>query len=157
MLIPFGYLLLASIPLVLIDLREHRLPNRITYPAIVLAISAVAFAAISGAEFSRLAIALAAATITLGLGYLLAKYLDVGMGDIKLLISTNLILAWFSPWLVLFALTLSFTLASTVSAAQLAMRKLSWRSPIAMGPYILIGFFSFAGYPLLDATAEALS
>ncbi|NDA12913.1 MAG: hypothetical protein EBZ10_01355, partial [Actinobacteria bacterium] len=92
-----------------------------------------------------------------GIGYLLAKYADVGMGDVKLLSATNLLLAWYSPWLVLFALTLSFTLASLVSAIGMLLGKLTWKTPVAMGPYLLLGFFVFAGYPLLRITAEALS
>ena len=157
LLIPTGYLLFASIPLIVFDLREHRLPNRFTYSAIALSIFATGFVAVSDDRYLQLLIALAISLSTFGIGYLLAKYADVGMGDVKLLTATNLLLAWHSPWLVLFALTMSFTLASLVSAIGLLMGRLSWKTPLAIGPYLLLGFFVFAAYPLVKITAEALS
>ena len=75
----------------------------------------------------------------------------------KLLTATNLLLAWHSPSLVLFALTMSFTLAFLVSAIGMLIGKLTWKTPLAMGPYLLLGFFVFAAYPLMKITAEALS
>ena len=157
LLIPTGYLLFASIPLIVFDLREHRLPNRFTYSAIALSIAATGFVAVSEDRYLKLFLALAISLSTFGIGYLLAKYADVGMGDVKLMTATNLLLAWHSPWLVLLALTLSFTLASLVSAIGLLIGRLSWKTPLAMGPYLLLGFFVFAAYPLVKITAEALS
>jgi len=157
LLIPTGYLLFASIPLIVFDLREHRLPNRFTYSAIALSIFATGFVAVSDDRYQQFFIALAISLSTFGIGYLLAKYADVGMGDVKLLTATNLLLAWHSPWLALFALTMSFTLASLVSAIGLLMGRLSWKTPVAMGPYLLLGFFVFAAYPLMKITSEALS
>jgi len=157
LLIPTGYLLFASIPLFVFDLREHRLPNRFTYTAMALSIFATGFVGVSDDRYQQFFIALAISLSTFGIGYLLAKYADVGMGDVKLLTATNLLLAWHSPSLVLFALTMSFTLASLVSAIGLLMGRLSWKTPLAMGPYLLLGFFVFAAYPLMKITSEALS
>ena len=100
LLIPTGYLLFASIPLIVFDLREHRLPNRFTYSAIALSIFATGFVGVSDDRYQQFFIALAISLSTFGIGYLLAKYADVGMGDVKLLSATNLLLAWYSPWLV---------------------------------------------------------
>ena len=157
LLIPTGYLHFASIPLIVFDLREHRLPNHFTYSAIAPSFFATGYVAVSDNRYLQLLIALGISLSTFGIGYLLAKYADVGMGDVKLLTATNLLLAWHSPSLVLFALTMSFTLASLVSAIGLLMGRLSWKTPLAMGPYLLLGFFVFAAYPLMKITAEALS
>lgn len=157
LIVPFVYLMLASIPLILNDIREHRLPNRLTYAAILMAVSSTGFLAISNSEYARLGVATGVSLVTFGLGYLLAKYADVGMGDVKLMTATNHLLAWFSPWLVLFALTLSFSTASLVSVVGLLVGKLEPQTPIAMGPYLLLGFFTFAGYPLVSSSLEALS
>ena len=157
LLIPVGYLLLASVPLVLTDIREHRLPNRFTYPAILLAFVGTGFAALSQGAYLELISSHLSPTATFGIGYLLAKYASVGMGDVKLITATNHLLAWFSPWLVLFALTASFVLASLVSLLGLLSRKISWQSPVAMGPYLLAGFFMSVGLPVAEITVEALS
>lgn len=155
--VPIGYLLFASIPLVLTDVTEHRLPNRLTYPAILLAFSGTGFIAVTQGTYLELILAHASSTATFGFGYLLAKYASVGMGDVKLLTATNHLLAWFSPWLVLFALTSSFVLASLVSLAGLLRGKIGWQTPVAMGPYLLAGFFLFVGFPAAELTAVALS
>jgi leader peptidase (prepilin peptidase)/N-methyltransferase len=157
LMVPFGYLLVASVPLIVNDLREHRLPNRFTYVAMLLAFSSTALLAISNMEYARLMIAAGASLATFGLGYLLAKYADVGMGDVKLLTATNHLLAWFSPWLVLFALTVSFSIASVFGVIGLLSGKLHPKTPIAMGPYLLLGFFIFSGYPVVNSSLEALS
>ena len=157
LLIPVGYLLLASIPLVLNDMREHRLPNRFTYPAILLAFAGTGFAALSQGAYLELISAHLSSTATFGIGYLLSKYASFGMGDVKLITATNHLLAWFSPWLVLFALTASFVLASLVSLFGLLSRKISWQSPVAMGPYLLAGFFMSVGLPAAEITVVALS
>jgi leader peptidase (prepilin peptidase)/N-methyltransferase len=157
LILPFGYLLMASVPLILSDLREHRLPNRFTYVAILLAFSSTTFLAISNMEYARLMVPTGVSLATLVIGYLMARYADVGMGDVKLLTATNHLLAWFSPWLVLFALTLSFSIASVVGVIGLLSGKLHPKTPIAMGPYLLLGFFIFSGYPVVNSSLEALS
>jgi leader peptidase (prepilin peptidase)/N-methyltransferase len=157
LLIPIGYLLLASVPLVLIDIREHRLPNRFTYPAILLAFAGNGFTALSQGAYLELISAHLSSIATFGIGYLLAKYASFGMGDVKLITATNHLLAWFSPWLVLFALTASFVLASLVSLFGLISRKLSWQTPVAMDPYLLAGFFMSVGLPAAEFTVAALS
>ncbi len=157
LLIPIGYLLLASVPLVVTDIREHRLPNRFTYPAILLAFAGTGFTALSQGAHLELISAHLSSSATFGIGYLLAKYASFGMGDVKLITATNHLLAWFSPWLVLFALTASFVLASLVSLFGLISRKLSWQTPVAMGPYLLAGFFMSVGLPTAEFTVVALS
>ena len=72
LLIPVGYLLYASIPLIVSDLREHRLPNRFTYTAIALSIFATGFIALSANRHLQFLIAIAISLSTFGLGYLLA-------------------------------------------------------------------------------------
>ena len=157
LLIPIGYLLLASVPLVLTDLREHRLPNRFTYPAVLLAFAGTGFTGLSQGAYLDLISAHLSSSATFGIGYLLAKYASFGMGDVKLVTATNHLLAWFSPWLVLFALTSSFVLASLVSLAGLLRGKIGWQTPVAMGPYLLAGFFLFVGFPAAELTVVALS
>jgi len=46
---------------------------------------------------------------------------------------------------VLFALTLSFSIASLVSVFGLLAGKLDPKTPVAMGPYLLLGFLASRG------------
>ena len=49
-LVPALYLLLVAIPLTVIDLREHRLPNRIVLPVFPIALLAQGIAVALGAD-----------------------------------------------------------------------------------------------------------
>ena len=157
LLVPIGYLAFASIPLIFTDIKEHRLPNRYTYPAITFSLLATAASAAIAPDLQSFFSAMACAGVTFGFGYLLAKFAGVGMGDVKLLTATNHLLGWFSPWLTLIALTLSFTLATLGSAIGMSVGKISWKTHVAMGPYLLASFFLVIAQPLASSFSVALS
>lgn len=140
-LIALASVLVLALPLTVIDLREHRLPNHFTYVAIAISITTVTAAGALTSSWLQLAIALGAGLTTGVIGYLMASFNGIGMGDVKLLIAINTGLAWFSPWLVLVMLGIGFTLASVVSLVLMLMRRASLKTPIAMGPFLLLGFF----------------
>ena len=129
-----------AIPLSIIDFREHRLPNQFTYPAIAINLGIVAIAGIATLDPLRMSIAFGIAAATWGLGYWLSSANGIGMGDVKLLVAINASVSWFSPLAVLVLLAIGFTLASLASLALIAMRKANLKTPIAMGPFLLLGF-----------------
>ena len=151
--IPIGYLALTAIPLSIYDFREHRLPNLLTYPAIAIAAVALLVVGLSG-EAEKSAVGILAGGMTFSVGYLLAKRDLVGMGDIKLLVSSNAILAAYSPVLVLVSLAIATSLAAVASLFLIGLRKINMRSPVAMGPFLLLGFFATL---VLASPWEALS
>lgn len=150
---PIGYLALAAIPLSIYDFREHRLPNFFTYPAIAIAALALLVVGLSG-EGARSVFGTLGGVLTFWVGYLLAKRDLVGMGDIKLLVSSNAILATYSPALVLVSLAIATALAAVTSLFLIGLRKMTMRTPVAMGPFLLLGFFATL---LLASPLEALS
>jgi len=150
---PIGYLALAAIPLSIYDLREHRLPNFFTYPAIAIAALALLVVGLSG-EGARSVFGILGGVLTFWVGYLLAKRDLVGMGDIKLLVSSNAILATYSPVLVLVSLAIATALAAVTSLFMIGLRKITMRTPVAMGPFLLLGFFATL---VLANPLEALS
>jgi leader peptidase (prepilin peptidase)/N-methyltransferase len=134
------YLLAVAWPLTVIDLRERRLPNRLTLPAFPLTFAGQIFAIILGADLSRLLIALLGAVLAFAACLALNHSAGLGMGDVKLITVMTLALAWFSPLLPALALLAGFTIAGVVSLALVALRKTRMGSSIALGPYLLIGF-----------------
>lgn len=143
-----------ALPLAITDIREHRLPNKYTIPA--LAYSAIVFL-ISGViqeELKRLAIAIVVMGITLGLGYLLSSLDLLGFGDSKFLANSNLILCWFNPVLAIFALTLGFGIAAIASLIMLARKRIGFKDPVALGPYLILGFCLTALVPLSDGVSR---
>ena len=139
-LIAVALVLALSVPLALTDIREHRLPNPLTLLAILLSAVLVLLAGILTASWFQLALAFMAGGITLGLGYLMAMVNGIGMGDVKYLVAVNILLGWFSPWLILPMLAIGFTLASLVSLGLIITRRANLKTPIAMGPFLMFGF-----------------
>lgn len=147
-----------SVPLAVIDFREHRLPNPLTYTAIAVSAVLVIVAGVLTQSWQQLLIALAIAGITLAIGYLMARVNGIGMGDVKYLVATNTLLGWFSPWLILPMLAIGFTAAALVSLGLILFRRASPQTPVAMGPFLILGFVVVA-LPLFGNlfTAEVLS
>jgi len=140
-LIPALYLLLVAIPLTVIDLREHRLPNRIVLPVFPIALLAQVAACSVGAEWTHLLIAVLVSVCCFIVG-LIANYFDyLGMGDVKLISALSLTLAFFAPWLAVIAIGLAFGLAFLVVSIKLVKGKANFGQSIPLGPYLLLSFF----------------
>jgi leader peptidase (prepilin peptidase)/N-methyltransferase len=139
-LIPALYLLLVAIPLTVIDLREHRLPNRLVLPVFPIALTAQGIAIALGADWASLGIALAV-SVAMFIAGILANYFEwLGMGDVKLASAITLILAFFSPLASLVAIGLAFVLAFAVIIFKLARGKANLGQSIPLGPYMLLSF-----------------
>jgi leader peptidase (prepilin peptidase)/N-methyltransferase len=80
----------------------------------------------------------------------------IGMGDVKLLVATNTVLGWFAPWLILVMLAISFSLASVVSLGLIVLRKANLKTPIAMGPFLLLGF-ALVSFDLFEPVITAVA
>ncbi len=139
-LIPALYLLVVAWPLTVIDLREHRLPNRLVLPAFPVALLAQLIATIISADWARQlsAVLIALAVGVIGLG---ANYIDtLGMGDVKLATVIALTLGYFNPWLPAIAIGIAFVLAFAVVIVLITLGKVKIGSSIPLGPYLLVSF-----------------
>lgn len=158
-LIPLLAVFAVSWQLTVADLSEHRLPNKYTLSLIVVTSSALSAHAVATNEYSRLSQSLVAMTLTFGIGWLLAKYADLGMGDVKLLVSLNGWLAWNDPWLVALSLVVGMVLANLFALAVWIKRK-DPKEHIALGPFLLLGFFVIAitpGWQIFTAAVSSLA
>ena len=97
--------------------------------------------------------------LTFLVGWLLARFADLGMGDVKLLISLNGWLAWHDGWLVLIALAVGL-IAANLFAIAIWIQKKDPKEHIALGPFLLLGFCLAAIVPswrILTAVGESLA
>jgi len=137
----FGFLGALGVALSAIDIAVHRLPDRLTLPAYPVLVALLAVPAVTGHHSGALARALLAG-VALALGYLLLAVLrpgQLGLGDVKLAGLAGLALGWLGwPTLVLGA-ALGFVLCAVASLALLAARRISLRSAICFGPFLLGG------------------
>ncbi|MFJ6196699.1 prepilin peptidase [Micromonospora sp. NPDC092111] len=132
----------CAVPLVLIDLAVHRLPDRLTWPAAAGVWLLLGVAALTGAgpgPWLRsvavgLALGLAFAATTLLLGRR-----GFGLGDAKLALGVGALLGWHGWALPVTGLVLTFLLSALVSVALLATRRVGWSSHLPFGPFLVAG------------------
>jgi len=149
-LIGVGFFAATTIPLMVIDFRERRLPNKITIPGFVISLLGLVLTF----EWSRVLTALAISAILFTVGTLLSLRGWIGMGDVKLVAGLSLLLAWFDPSLVWKATLWSFGIATLVILAGFLFKKMTTRSTIALGPYLLIGFWVVVSQPAWSSIAR---
>jgi leader peptidase (prepilin peptidase)/N-methyltransferase len=125
----------------LIDLRSHRLPNRIvaicTTGILALQIVYCLFVG-SVSELSQAGLAagkIFAAYVAL---YILSRG-QLGMGDVKFAIPVGLIIGWFEPDAWFASLLVTFLLAGVIALIGLFSRKLDRKSHIPLGPFMYLG------------------
>jgi leader peptidase (prepilin peptidase) / N-methyltransferase len=119
----------------------QRLPDRLTLPAYPFVLAMLAAAAAGGHDLAALGRALLGGLALAG-GYLLlavARPGQIGGGDIKLAGLAGLVLGWFGWWAVLAGGAMGFLLAAVVSLGLLAARRVTLRSAISFGPFLLGG------------------
>lgn len=134
------YLVAVAWPLSKTDIREHRLPNKYVLPAFPVILLGQIIAELASGQWWRIWLSLAATGLALGIGVLANRYASLGMGDVKLIAAIVQALAWYSPILPLLALLFAFVIASAVVVVKVALRKSSFGSTIALGPFLLSGF-----------------
>jgi leader peptidase (prepilin peptidase) / N-methyltransferase len=140
--IPALYLAAVSPELVRVDLREHRLPNRMVVPGIAVSLVACALA---GSP-----VPLVAALAVGGFLWLLGVAGGIGMGDVKLAVLLGL--ASPTPAIALAAPLAAFLLGG--AAASIALVRHGQGTRIAFGPCLLAGY-GIAVVPTLLASSIA--
>jgi len=144
MLLALSYAAFAGTALVLIriDMREHRIPNRIVLPATtVLAVLLTGAAAASGAwaDLTRAG----AGAVLLGAFYLalwgVGRGRGMGGGDVKLAVLVGLFLGWHG-WIALaIGAAAAFVIGGAASAVLIASGRATRRTRIAFAPFMLLG------------------
>ena len=139
-ILPLAVLILFGLWLSIIDIRSHRLPNQIIGAMALLLISVQAVIALTQSQLDRLVTALIIALATT-LVYLLLYIVSrgsMGMGDVKFAFPLGLTIGWYNPEQWLSAIFLTFCLAGLVALTGIALKRTSWKSALALGPYMFI-------------------
>jgi leader peptidase (prepilin peptidase)/N-methyltransferase len=149
--IGFSYLVIASIPIIVIDFRHFLIPDMLTYPGIVLGLG-LSFLS-GGLEPAQSLIGAVGAGGLLWLIGFAASFLlkkeAMGLGDVKLVAMTG---ALFGLRTALFGLIFASLLGCLVGVPMLWMRRLNESRHIPFGPYICLGtaLAAFFAAPFLD-------
>jgi leader peptidase (prepilin peptidase) / N-methyltransferase len=122
------------------DLTEHRLPDKLTVPAIALSAALLTAASWHLGDFAALGraaiAATAAATFFLALALITRQ---VGGGDVKLAVLTGMLPGWLGWNHLVLALLSGLLLAALSAGVLMATRRISRRDPLPLGPFLLAG------------------
>ena len=131
-ILPLAYVGGAVIPILIADVREARVPNKIVYPMMLLTLLCWLTLAIWQGAWFNLGMAILFFIVGILLGsFLNIKFDALGMGDVKLIATFMMMLGWFSwqvallfmPVIALSALLYGFfyiMLSKNVSVIRLA-------------------------------------
>jgi leader peptidase (prepilin peptidase)/N-methyltransferase len=133
----------AAVVLAGVDLRAHRLPDRVTYPAgVVCAAALVVDAAVTG-DWPALvrAVLAAAAAFAVAAGAAAVNPGGLGFGDVKLLGLLGLVLGWAGWGVLLTGVLAGLVLGVLGSLLLVATRRAGWRTAVPFGPPLLAGAY----------------
>jgi len=130
----------AGPPLAATDLTEHRLPDKLTLPAMALTAAMLITASWQNDDFAalgRAAISAAAAAVFFLTLALITR--QVGGGDVKLAALTGMLPGWLGWNHFVLALLSGLLLAALTAGVLMAARRISRRDPLPLGPFLLAG------------------
>ncbi|GAA1885700.1 hypothetical protein GCM10009687_62780 [Asanoa iriomotensis] len=131
-----------AVPLVLVDLAVHRLPDRLTLPAAGGVVLLLLVPAVFSGEFDRwwrAALAGAAVALFFAATTVLLGRRGFGLGDAKLALSCAALLGWFGWAAVLAGLLAGLLASALVSIALLVAGRVRWTSHLPFGPFLVAG------------------
>lgn len=132
---------ICGLALSLIDLREHRLPNRIIYPWTGFTLALLVLVSLLLQDILGLARGLAAG-LAWGIGFLLIRVISrtwLGMGDMKLAVVLGLYSGYLGWEVLASAVVLTFLLGGLLSLGLLITRRASAGTHIPFGPFMVVG------------------
>ena len=130
-----------TMPLVITDIKEHRLPNLLTLTGFLVGLGVSILLGISENNFSPLIHSLSGALLA-GCAFLLLNLASrggMGMGDVKLAVMLGALIAPFGWQVLVMGFIVAFVLGAIIGLILLATKKASRKTLIPFGPYLLIG------------------
>lgn len=139
--VAFGFFGVLGVALAAIDIATQRLPDPLTLPAYPILIILLTCAALVSHDFAALLRALLGGLALAGAFLVLALVRpgQLGGGDIKLAGIAGLALGWLGWPILIAGAALGFVLSALVSLALLAARRITLRSAICFGPFLIGG------------------
>jgi leader peptidase (prepilin peptidase)/N-methyltransferase len=146
----------AGVLLGYVDVRVHRLPDRLTGPSLGVGAVLLGLAAFAEPYGAGDLLRAGAGALALCAFYLVLHVLNpqgLGLGDVKLAAPLGLHLAWLGWGQLVLGAFLGFLLGGLVGVALILLRRAGLRSMLPFGPSMLVGALLAVvwGEPLVDA------
>lgn len=140
----FACLGAVGVALAFIDTAVQRLPDVLTLPAYPLVLALLTLAALTGGTFGALGRAVLGG-LALAFVYRVLEFLNpagMGFGDVKLSGVVGMALGWLGWPVLLVGAALAFVLSALVSLVLLLLRRITLKSSLPFGPFMLLGAFA---------------
>jgi leader peptidase (prepilin peptidase)/N-methyltransferase len=134
-----------------VDITHHRLPDALTLPAIPITMLVVGITEWRHPETGSAVTALVVAAVLSGLFLLLAAVAPSGMGhgDVKLVPSLALMTGYASIGAAVLGVLVAFVLGAVWAVVGLASRRMTMKTAIPFGPFLLAGCWLVLLFPEL--------
>ena len=140
-LISLLVLAMLTMPLVMTDIKEHRLPNSLTLAGFLAGLGVSILLAIKENSFSPLIQSLSVALFA-GCAFLLLNLASrggMGMGDVKLAVMLGALISPFGWQVLVMGFIVAFVLGAIFGLILLASKRANRKTLIPFGPYLLVG------------------
>ncbi|NBW11601.1 MAG: hypothetical protein EBR82_26580 [Caulobacteraceae bacterium] len=144
-LLPVAYVIAMAVPVMVIDIKQNRVPNKAIIPLLLLTLLCWLTLAIWQGKWAELGLSILMSLCLFSLGICL-NYIDwIGMGDAKCMAILGLIIAWFSiPASLVFPLVIVALVLVSVLALlfldAIGLIDISRFKVVLLYPSILIAF-----------------
>lgn len=140
-LLPALVLAVLTMPLSLIDIAQHRLPNALTFTGILAGMITSLVSSLSTGSVAPFIYSLVFAFFS-GLCFLTLNLLSrggMGMGDVKLATMLGALIAPFGGSTLLAGFIFAFFLGAVIGVLLLVFKKATRKTLIPFGPYLVLG------------------
>lgn len=130
-----------GVVLSVIDIREHRLPNKLVAAAGGAGLIGIAASSIVGGDTWALVRAIFGSLIVFGALMLMGLIAPtgLGMGDVKLGAVTGLYLGWLGWSWLFWGTFLGFAMGAVWALGLIVLKRARGSTPIAFGPFLILG------------------
>ncbi|MFS0733305.1 A24 family peptidase [Microbacterium sp. 1P10UB] len=141
LVLAYGWLAAASVVLAVVDVRTHRLPDRIVLPCYAVGVVLFAIAAALTSDIGSLLRAVCAAAVLFAAFLLLRMVSPAGLGggDVKLAGVLGLFLGRMGWEAVLTGVVAAFLLGGVCALILIALRRARRSTALPFGPFLLAG------------------
>lgn len=129
----------VGLRLSVIDLAEHRLPNRLTLPLFVSLVVASSVGGDSASLHGALVGSVVSGVVFLGIAVMPGK--PLGMGDVKFRFSLGWMLGYLDPALAVVGAAGSFVVGGLSVIPQLISSAGKASDPVPLGPWMMVATF----------------
>lgn len=139
-----GIAILAAVLVVPVDLQQHRIPNRVTYPTTVLLTSFTVVSAVLGRDLQVILNIAVSTAAVLVIGLLMSRFGTLGRGDVKLAVVLGLGFGALGGMAVVGLFVIAVLVNGIIAVVLLATKRKTRKDYLPYAPALAVGAIAAA-------------